>query len=189
MYGDFMRKKQKTSGKLIFLLFFFLYVFLQIYPWLIELFIILGILGLIIWIWFMHNKNKIHTYDLSAIDHMAPFDFEEYICKLYIELGYPQSYTTPKSGDYVADVIAKKGSQTTAIQVKHYAPTDKVGVSAVQAIIGAKNYYKTSSAAVVTTSYFTKAAIRMAQRCQVELIDRDALKKILVTLQSTKAKK
>lgn len=37
---------------------------------------------------------------------MNPFQFEEYICNLFRQLGYKDSYCTPTSGAFRADIIA-----------------------------------------------------------------------------------
>lgn len=76
-----------------------------------------------------------------------------------------------KSGDYGADIIAKSWFfQKIVVQCKHYR--GKVGVKAVQEVAAARIYYSANRAAVATNSTFTKQAVKLAQKCGVELWER-----------------
>lgn len=92
---------------------------------------------------------------LAAIDRMKGDEFEEYLAAHFRKLGYRVSLT-PKSNDYGADLIIKKDGESIVVQAKRYR--DKVGIKAIQEIIGAKGYYKADKMMVVTNSYFTSAA-------------------------------
>lgn len=80
---------------------------------------------------------------------------------------------TQATGDQGADVLASKGQEKWALQVKCYS--NAVGNSSVQEAIAARTYYGCSHAAVVTNSTFTKSAQELAQIANVQLIDRGAL--------------
>lgn len=84
-------------------------------------------------------------------------------------MGYTVKFT-PASGDYGADLLLTKGNKTIAVQAKRYSNT--VGVKAVQEASGAKGFYKTNEAWVVTNNIFTKNACNFAEKLQVRLIDR-----------------
>ena len=76
-----------------------------------------------------------------------------------------------KSGDFGGDITARCfpfGS--IVVQCKNYK--GKVGVQAVQEVVAARMYYRTSRAAVATNSTFTKNAKELARRCGVELWER-----------------
>lgn len=76
-----------------------------------------------------------------------------------------------KSGDFGGDITARCfpfGS--IVVQCKSYK--GKVGVQAVQEVVAARMYYRTSRAAVATNSTFTKNARELARRCGVELWER-----------------
>ena len=60
-----------------------------------------------------------------------------------------------------------------AVQAKRYSSS--VGVKAVQEIIGAVKMYDATEAWVVTNSYFTKQAIKLADINDVYLVDRKEL--------------
>ena len=53
----------------------------------------------------------------------------------------------------------------------------KIGLDAVQEVAGAKKIYRSHAAYLVTNSYFTPSAIKMAEENGVILIDRDELVK------------
>ncbi|KUH33189.1 hypothetical protein APY94_06630 [Thermococcus celericrescens] len=80
---------------------------------------------------------------------------------------------TPASGDFGADIIAEKDGRKIAIQVKN--TKDKVGVKAIQEVLGGKEYYKCHEAWVVSKSGFTRNAWELADRANVKLIHADEL--------------
>ena len=76
-----------------------------------------------------------------------------------------------QSSDYGCDVSAMCfpfGS--IVVQCKNYK--GKVGVQAVQEVVAARMYYRTSRAAVSTNSTFTKNAKDLARRCCFDLCER-----------------
>lgn len=152
--------------------------FISEHPWIL----LVGVIGIFIFlVAFIIQKIKSHrfiTYDLSEIDKMNPYKFEEYIRDLYIQCGY-NAKCTPRSGDYGADVIIQHQDYKATVQVKHYGIKTKTGVKAVQEVIASMPYYNANNGIVITTSYFTSAAINLAERAGVELIDRDGLKELL----------
>ena len=125
------------------------------------------------------RKQKMISANISDIDKMNPYDFEEYIAILFSNLGY-RTEQTKLSGDYGADVIAKKGIESICIQVKLYK--GKVSIGAVQEIVSAKSYYNCNKATIITNSYFTKAATHLARVNFVQLIDRDKLVDLILSI-------
>ena len=84
--------------------------------------------------------------------------------------GFTEVDTTPKSGDFGADVLAMDGGRRVCVQCKRYAPGHPVGVKAVQEIYSAKDYYGCDDAYIYTTSDYTKAAVDMAGELGVILV-------------------
>lgn len=109
---------------------------------------------------------------LASVDRMKGDEFEEYLAAHFRKLGYHVSLT-PKSNDYGADLIIKKDGEITVVQAKRYR--DKVGIKAIQEIIGAKGYYKADKMMVVTNSYFTAGAVKLATANNVTLWDRNSI--------------
>ena len=109
---------------------------------------------------------------LYTIDTMTGDEFEVFICWLFHQRGYQVSWT--KSGpDQGVDLILNQGGWRKAVQVRRRKA--KIGNSAVQAVHSGKSYYQCDAAMVITNSYFTKSATKLAERCHVELWDRDKL--------------
>lgn len=73
-----------------------------------------------------------------------------------------------KTGDFGADIVARDFLfRKTVVQCKCYRKP--VGVKAVQEVTAARQYYRASRAIVATNSTFTRAARKLAERCNVEL--------------------
>lgn len=122
------------------------------------------------------EKRSIPHRTIEEIDHMNGYEFEEYVKKLFVKLGYSVFHTS-LSGDQGADLILSKDGEKTTVQVKRYS--NKVSNKAVQEVVAAKAYYKCSKSIVVTNSFFTDAAIKLANANNVELIDRNGLTRLM----------
>ncbi|WQT34458.1 restriction endonuclease [Helicobacter pylori] len=107
---------------------------------------------------------------LQKIDAMNGFEFEEYSKIFFTSKGFEVSITQ-KSGDYGADLIIEKDGIKWAVQAKRYS--HKVSPKAIQEVVSSKAYYACEKACVITNSYFTQAAQKLAQANGVILIDRD----------------
>ena len=108
---------------------------------------------------------------------MTGEEFERFLGELFKRRGFKVSYTAT-SGDYGADLILKDGKDIIAVQAKRYSGS--VGVKAVQEIIGAVKMYDATEAWVVTNSYYTKQAVKLATINDVYLIDRKELIDIIL---------
>lgn len=115
------------------------------------------------------NKKKTTIVD---IDIMSGFEFEKFISRLFQNMGY-KSYATQETNDQGVDVIAEKGDVRIAIQTKCY--NGVVGNSAIQEIVAGMKYYDADKAMVITNSTFTKSAIELARKNNVQLWDRKTL--------------
>lgn len=107
---------------------------------------------------------------------MSPYDFEEFIARLFDTQGY-KTEVTKKTGDYGVDVIAEKGLEKIAIQCKKYQEGNSVGNQTVQMLLGAmqlKNL-KANKGIIITTSEFTKQAYKQAESNNVELWNKSIL--------------
>ena len=106
----------------------------------------------------------------SFVLNLSPYEYEEYVAEELRREGFTEVNTTPKSGDFGADILARDGDRTVCVQCKRYAPGHPVGVKAVQEIYSAKDYYGCDDAYLYTTSDFTKAAMEMANELGVLLV-------------------
>jgi hypothetical protein len=120
------------------------------------------------------------------LDAMSGVEFENFAAALYRSRGF-EVEVTKASGDFGADlIVAAEGglrrsewdpkrydsdgwSHRMAVQCKRYSGV--VGVSAVMAVVAAKEMYDCSHTAVVTNSTFTSQARQLAEAHSVALID------------------
>jgi len=120
----------------------------------------------------LQNRKYIKS-GLDVVDKMSGIEFEEFLLAHFNRLGYNVKLT-PVTADYGADLIIEKGGIKTAVQAKRWK--QKVGVEAVQQIIGAMGYYKTDNAIVVTNSFCSKNAYMLANANNVDIWNRDELR-------------
>lgn len=113
---------------------------------------------------------------IEDVDTLNGYEFEDFLGKLFKNLGY-NVHNTSYSGDFGADLIIEKNNRKIAIQAKNYS--GNVGLEAVQQALSGKSYYKCNEAMVITNSYFTRQAIELAGTSGVDLVNRDKLKDII----------
>jgi HJR/Mrr/RecB family endonuclease len=113
--------------------------------------------------------------DISVIDSISGFEFEEYVADLLRKLGYKNVQITKKTGDKGVDILAQKNSRKYAIQCKRINPRNKLNNSAIQQVYTGKQLYKCSNAMVITTGYFTEPAWEAAKELGVTLWARNKL--------------
>ena len=104
----------------------------------------------------------------------TPIEFENFIGDLFKKMGYEVDLT-PISSDFGADVIAKNQNETIAIQVKRNSSGNNVGVQEINQVLGSMHYYKANRSIVITTSDFTKQAIKASENAPLELWGREKL--------------
>jgi len=118
------------------------------------------------------REQRLRKSGIIEIDHMPGRKFEEYLQALLKVRGY-SVVLTPASGDYGADLILQAKGKKIAVQAKRYKK--KVGVKAVQEVASAKSHYQADECWIITNSYFTEQAKKLAKSNQVTLIDRETL--------------
>ena len=111
---------------------------------------------------------------LEQIDEMEGREFEEFCAGLLENLGFTRIEFTGHSADQGTDLLAWKDDLSYALQCKRYE--GHVGNKAVQEAFAGKTYYGCDVAVVITNSYFTPAAEKLAQTTGVLLWDRDFLR-------------
>ena len=124
---------------------------------------------------FAVRRAKMSRYrrsTLAQIDAMSGEDFERYLQAVFYGAGY-HAHLTPQSNDFGADLIFTSDKTRTVVQAKRYK--NPVGIEAVQQVIGALYYYNADIAFVITNSYFTPSARKLAAAANVILWDRNDL--------------
>lgn len=131
------------------------------------------------------RRRRLQVCDYNEVYAMNGEEFEEYLRALFIAKGY-RATLTANGSDYGADLILEKDGEKTAVQAKHWAKRD-VGVTAVQEVRAAQDFYHASKGVVVNVGSFTKQAIDLATACQVELWDGPRLQREVLALRGTHA--
>jgi predicted Holliday junction resolvase-like endonuclease len=119
-----------------------------------------------------------NTSRIDEIDQMTGIQFEQRLARYFKNCGYSVK-DTAVSGDHGADLVLQNGNVRIAVQAKRYDRKTSVGNAAVQEAIAGKIMYDCTECYVITTSYFTKAAIELATKAKVRLINRDELVRML----------
>lgn len=107
---------------------------------------------------------------VSPMDEMEGHEFEYYCAELLERNGFTEVEVTKGSGDFGADILARKEDITYAFQCKCY--TSPVGVAAIQEVYAGKDYYDRMVGVVMTNQYFTSPAVKLAEKLKVILWDR-----------------
>ena len=116
-------------------------------------------------------------YDAVDFDDMDGFEFEDLTCDILVANSFEIAESTQNSGDFGVDVIAERDGVVYAIQCKRYH--GPVGIDAVQQVYAGRDFYECNVAVVLTNSYFSRAAQRLADKIGVVLWDRDMFKELL----------
>lgn len=111
---------------------------------------------------------------IEDVDKMSGHEFEHYLAPVFRSQGYHVEVTNP-SGDFGGDLLLRKRKEKAVVQAKRYGEDKKVGVDAINEVVGAAGYYNATKKIVITNRYFTDAAKISAKRNGVTLLDRDDL--------------
>lgn len=115
--------------------------------------------------------------NLSEVDKLDGIEFEYYVAQLLSDNGFKKVTLTKATGDFGVDITAIKDNKFWAFQCKHYR--SKLGLKPIQEVYSGAAKYAATKAVVVTNSYFTKNAIELASKLDVELWDRAKLSKLV----------
>ncbi|URJ47377.1 restriction endonuclease [Paenibacillus polymyxa] len=120
----------------------------------------------------LRKEYEFITAGIDKIDIMSGLEFEDYISFFFEELGY-KVVRTPTTGDEGIDLIIDKNGLRVGVQCKRY--NGKVSVSAIQEAYAGKDMHDCDEALVVTNSLYTAPAIKMAEKLNVALWNRNDL--------------
>ncbi|RUT30692.1 restriction endonuclease [Paenibacillus zeisoli] len=120
------------------------------------------------------DPMKVSIKDIDRMEDGK--EFEEYLYRLFLALGYEDAYKTVSSRDFGADLVfTDRDGERNVIQAKRYAESNPVGLSAVQEIYTSMRYYGASKSTVIASSRYTEACEILASCNGVRLIDRSEL--------------
>lgn len=122
---------------------------------------------------FWKDKSAIEYRSLSDLKRMHPFKFEDYVAKLYKNMGYSVKQTK-RTWDGGKDIVATKNGQTYFVECKRYS--DPINVHKMRDFVGACVLGgKDVKGIYVTTSSFTNDAKSAANRIGIQMIDGNKL--------------
>lgn len=116
------------------------------------------------------KKNPEKLYDLD------PRKFEELIASILQDLGFDIELTkaTRDGGrDIIASIRTKLTTFLTYVECKRYGPEKKISAGLVREVIGVHSIHKPAKSIIVTTSFFTKDAIKEAKTFENQLSLKD----------------
>ena len=134
---------------------------------------ILLIIAVLVLIKILLKLRRFIKYKLSRVDTMTGLEFEKYVAKYLKKNGYKTKLT--EKYDLGIDIVAVKDGIRYGVQVKRHKGI--VGANAVRQAVTALNLYDCDRAMVITNSYFSKTAIRLANSNDCILFDRATLLK------------
>lgn len=136
---------------------------------LVITFIILGAIAFVV-----NRKNRrLARSNIDQVDRMGGEEFEHFVAQLCKKSGFIKVKVTSYEKDFGADVLGEKDGLKYAIQAKRYS--NYVGIDGIYQILGGKEYYKADKAMLVTNAYTSRAAVELAGRSNVVIIDRPKL--------------
>jgi restriction system protein len=128
-------------------------------------------------IYFRHRKKvRLLRCDIYDIDELSGEDFELFLYYFFRKHGY-RVRLTPRTHDFGADLVIRHRRKRIVIQAKRWK--ERVGIKAVQEVIGSLAYYEAKQGMVFTNSYYTKSAVILAQSNGITLVGRNALKRMI----------
>lgn len=149
------------------------------------------LIGLILFLmrYVRHRREKkafqrVIKSGIRSIDRMDGHQFEYFLAQLFKELGYRSVKETKRSNDFGADLVVKK-EKKMVVQAKRYGYNNRVGIEAVQQVFAAKPFYQAQESWVVTNSFYTSSARKLAHACGVRLFDRWQLQQFIVEVNPT----
>lgn len=115
--------------------------------------------------------------DIKDIDKMTDgHEFELYLYRLFVALGYTGVYKTVGSGDFGADLVfTDRSGVRNVIQAKRQDINNPVGIAAVQEVYSSMRFYKAKKSIVIATTNFTGSCETLAGINHVKLLDRQDL--------------
>lgn len=112
---------------------------------------------------------------IKDIDRMADgSEFEEYLYRLFLTLGYKDAYKTQGSRDFGTDLVfTDRDGYRNVVQAKRYSYS--VGLGAVQEVYSSMRYYRAKKAMVIASNQYTVACEELAGYNGVKLHNRKNL--------------
>lgn len=120
-----------------------------------------------------------NVYRVNTLNNLEPAEFEFLVAQFFEAKGYAVEMVGG-SGDFGVDLIARKGAEKLAVQVKRH--NKKIGPTAIQEVYAGGSHWHCNAFAVATSSFFTVNARTMAKSLGVHLYERGQIAGWLETI-------
>jgi hypothetical protein len=112
---------------------------------------------------------------------LSPTEFEHAVARLLPEIGYTSVKHNGGAGDRKVDILCRDAhGGLVAVQCKRYAPGKKVTAPDVDDFYGMMVKHRARQGIYVTTSAFTRGAVKNAPDMDIWIIDGDGLAALFV---------
>jgi len=105
---------------------------------------------------------------------MSPYEFEDAVARLFMELGY-EVHQTPYSNDGGKDAVLLKNGKKYVVECKRYERERMTGRRDLQILVAAKHDVDADGAFFVSTGRFARTAIEYAKGNNITVYDGDHL--------------
>ncbi len=120
----------------------------------------------------LYQRIRVSRSGITGVDRMDVKTFEAFLAALFGDLGY-EIEGSRVHGDFAAELVVAKDGTRTLVEGKRWSK--HLGVTAVQAALGAMTDYHCDAAIVVANRQFTRQAKRLAKANGIALWDREKL--------------
>lgn len=137
---------------------------------------VIGATGGAGWLWLRRSRRLARReMTVAGTDAMSGTEFEHWVARLMRASGCRRVRVSGGSGDMGADVTGfAPDGRRLVVQCKRYGT--KVGSPEVQRFAGtARHIHGADVALLVTNNYLTAQAAKVAWRCHISVVDREAL--------------
>lgn len=122
---------------------------------------------------------------VKSIQSLSWKEFEYLVSEAYKRKGFAFSENTGSGPDGGIDLVLSKKSEKILVQCKNWR-SSKVSVSVVRELLGVVTAVGASKGIVVCSGSYTKDAIDFAKNNNIELVDGNALARLIATVQNKK---
>ena len=120
------------------------------------------------------QKEDQKKFNIYSLDSLSGKEFEHFLKWFFEELGYRVRLTN-LTADSGVDLVIINNGEKIAVQAKRYKRTTKVPNSVILKTHGGQSIHGCAKSMVITTSFFTRQAIKEAKQLNIELWDRTYL--------------
>lgn len=155
-------------------------------PMLVKVAPLVAILVLLLWLISLANKaissHRLESQtNLDSIRDLSWHDFELLLAEAFRRQGYAVR-ESPPSPDGGIDLTLTRNNETTLVQAKNWRAYE-VGVKVVRELCGVMHASKAQRAILVTSGALTKDARAFATKSGVQIIEGDALTRMIAEVQ------